>query len=313
MRTTWEGESSVGKKIEELDVEIDELSLSLVGWQVENVRARLVTESFDDTHFQEIVVSGTARFLREDWTDRFTSGEDDDYPPTLLLGLSPVDRPELVSYTHAVLETIKKAGKRPVRFSESSSTWECSRRVGPEEIRLQVTSFDLSETDIGLVWPGSRTKPLPVELVDETVHEAVRLKPTVCDATLVGKRRDGSLQIRLGGFAEFGSAGELLADCIAMEPWRGDGLRTDDLRDDDIEAECPFEVPMPGICVEVLDGTDFLLDKREVSLYGRVRVEEGVALPSRQPRWVAQCSLDLDDLSGEPSRIVARVMDAEDL
>ncbi|MFY0514836.1 hypothetical protein ACOMD4_31275 [Streptomyces anulatus] len=299
----------MGKKIEELEVKTDELALSLVGWQVENVRARLVTDSFDDTHFQEIVVSGTARFLKEDWSDRFTRGEDDDYPPTLLLGLGPVDRPELVSYTHALLETVRKAGKRPVRFSESSRTWECSKPVKPEQIALHMTSFDLEETGLGLVWPSSKTKPLPVELVDETVHEAVRLKPTTCDATIVGKKRDATLQVRLGGFAEFGSARELLADFIAMESWRGDEPGDDY----DVEDECPFEVSMPGIAVEVLDDTDFLLDKCEVSLYGRVPVGEGAALPSRQPRWIAQCSFDLDDLSGVPTRVVVRVLDAEDL
>ncbi|MFI9583461.1 hypothetical protein ACIHCQ_16765 [Streptomyces sp. NPDC052236] len=299
----------MGKKTEELEVEVDELALSLVGWQVENVRARLVTDSFDDTHFQEIVVSGTARFLREDWSDRFQRGEDDDYPPTLLLGLSPADRPELVSYTHALLERIKKVGKRPVRFSKSSSTWECSKRVKPDKIKLQVTSFDLGETDLDLIWPSSKTKPVPVELIDETVHEAVRLKPTACDATIVGKGHEGSLQVRLGGFAEFGSARELLADFIAMESWRGDDIEGEY----DIQAECPFEVSMPGLAVEVLDGTDFLLDKREVSLYGRVPVGEGAALPSRQPRWIAQCSFDLDDLSGDPTRVVVRMLDADDL
>ncbi|MFD6477356.1 hypothetical protein ACFWEH_28085 [Streptomyces anulatus] len=299
----------MGKKIEELEVKVDELALSLVGWQVENVRAWLVTDSFDDTHFQEIVVSGTARFLKEDWSDRFTRGEDDDYPPTLLLGLSPVDRPELVSYTHTLLETVKKAGKRPVRFSESSRIWECSKPVKPEQIALHMTSFDLEETGLGLVWPSSKTKSLPVELVDETVHEAVRLKPTTCDATVVGKKRDATLQVRLGGFAEFGSARELLADYIAMESWRGDEPGDDY----DVEDECPFEVSMPGIAVEVLDDTDFLLDKCEVSLYGRVPVGEGAALPSRQPRWIAQCSFDLDDLSGVPARVVVRVLDAEDL
>ncbi|WP_406008385.1 hypothetical protein OG440_21335 [Streptomyces sp. NBC_00637] len=299
----------MGKKVEELEVEVDELALSLVGWQVENVRARLVTDSFGGEHFQEIVVSGTARFLREDWSDRFTRDEDDDFPPTLLLGLSPVDRPELISYTHALLETIKKAGKRPVRFSKSSSTWSCSKPVKPESIRLQMSAFDLEETDLDLTWPSSKTKPLPVELIDETVHEAVRLKPTTCDAAIVGKKHDASLQIRLGGFAEFGSAKELLADFVAMESWRDD----DPDVEYDVEAECPFEVSMPGITVEVLDGTDFLLDKREVSLYGRVPVGEGATLPSRHPRWIAQCSFDLDELSGEPTRVVVRVLDAEDL
>ncbi|WP_426569999.1 hypothetical protein [Streptomyces canus] len=299
----------MGKKIEEIDVEVDELALSLVGWQVENVRARLVTDSFDDTHFQEIVVSGTARFLQEDWVDRFSRDKDDDYPPTLLLGLSPVDQPESVSYTHALLETIKKAGKRPVRFSKSSSTWECSKPVKPEKIRLQVTSFDLDETNLDLMWPSSKTKPLPVELIDETVHEAVRLKPTNCDATIFGKGHDASLQVRISGFAEFGSAKELLTDLVAIESWRGDAPEDDH----DVEGECPFEALLPGITVEVLDATDFLLDKRETALYGRIPVGKGAALPSRQPRWIAQFPFDLDDLSGKPARVVVRVLDAEDL
>lgn len=299
----------MGKKIEELNVEVDELALSLVGWQVENVRARLVTDSFDDTHFQEIVVSGTARFLREDWSDRFSRDEDDSYPPTLLLGLSPVDRPELAVYTYALLETIRKAGKRPVRFSRSSSSWECSKPVKPEKIKLQVTSFDVSETDLDLAWPSAKTRPLPVELIDETAHEGVRLKLTACDATIVGKKRDASLQMRLGGFFEFGSAKELLADLFAVESWRGDAPEDEH----EIKAECPFEVPLPGLAVEVLDESDFLLDKREVSLYGRIPVGEGAALPTRQPRWIAQFPFDLDELSGEPTRVVVRVLDAEDL
>ncbi|MEU1892867.1 hypothetical protein [Streptomyces pristinaespiralis] len=293
----------MGKKVEELAVEVDELALSLVGWQVQDVRARLVTDSFSDTHFQEIVVSGTARFLREDWSDRFTSGDDDSYPPTLLIGLSPADRPQLVSYTHALLETIKKAGKRPVRFSETSSTWECAKPVEAEKIRLQMTSFDLSETDLDLHWPSSKTKQLPVEVIDETVHEAVRLRPSVCDATIVGKKSDKALQIRLGGFAEFGSAQELLADLAEMESWR----------DGDLDDECPFDVPVPGLSVEVLDATDFLLDKWEVDLYGKVPVDEDGRLPSRQPRWIAQRAFDLDELAGEPVRVVVRLVDAEDL
>lgn len=299
----------MGKKIEEIDVEVDELALSLVGWQVENVRARLVTDSFDDTHFQEIVVSGTARFLREDWADRFSRDRDDDFPPTLLLGLSPVDRPEAVSYTHALLETIKKAGKRPVRFSKSSRTWECSKPVKSGNIRLQVTSFDLEEANLDLTWPSSKTRQLPVELIDETVHEAVRLKPTTCDATIFGKKDDASLQVRLSGFAEFGSAKDLLTDLVAIESWRGDAPEDDD----DVESECPFEALLPGITIEVLDSTDFLLDKRETSLYGRIPVGKGAKLPSRQPRWVAQFPFDVSDLSGEPARVVVRVLDAEDM
>ncbi|MGW0186290.1 hypothetical protein ACWDV7_11115 [Streptomyces sp. NPDC003362] len=292
----------MGKKIEELQVEVDELALSLVGWQVDDVRARLVTQSFDDTHFQEIAVSGTARFLAEDWTDRFSRGEADDYPPTLLLGVSPVDRPEAVSYTHALLETIRKAGKRPVRFSHSSDTWECSKPVRPEQIRFQVTSFDLADTNLDLGWPTGKTKPLPVEVIDETAHDAVRLKPAVCDAAVVGKKRDASVQVRLGGFAEFGSAQDLWSVLAATEPWR-----------DEDDREEAFETPLPGVVVEVLDDTGFLLDKRDSYLGGFVPVAEGGRLPARQPRWVAQYSFGVHDLAGDPARVVVRLLDAEDL
>ena len=49
------------KKIDALDVEVDELSmLSLIGWQVDELQARLVTQSFGKAdHYQEIAVSGT--------------------------------------------------------------------------------------------------------------------------------------------------------------------------------------------------------------------------------------------------------------
>ncbi|MFG2356342.1 hypothetical protein [Streptomyces sp. NPDC048521] len=293
----------MGRKIEDLQVEVDELGLSLVGWQVDDVRARLMTDSFDDVHFQEIVVSGTARFLPEDWTERFTGDDPENYPPTLLIGVSHAGAPDAVTYGYALLETIRKAGKRPVRFSKSSRTWECATPVRPDEITLRMTSFDLEETNIDFVFPSVTPQPLPLDVIDETAHEAVRLKPTAGDAVLVGKDTDRCLQVRLGGFAEFQSADRLLADLVAVEEWRSQ----------DLAEECPFETPVPGLAVEVVDSTGFLLDKRETSLYGRIPVGEGGRVPSRRPRWIAQYSFDLDDLPGEPDRVVVRLLDAEDL
>jgi hypothetical protein len=45
-----EGEWMGSKKAEVIDIVVDDLALSLVGWQVEDAQARLVTASHDSSH-----------------------------------------------------------------------------------------------------------------------------------------------------------------------------------------------------------------------------------------------------------------------
>ena len=82
------------KKAEVIDIVVDELALSLVGWQVEDAQARLVTESHDRTdHEQQVAFSATFRFLSEDWTDRFKDSDGDDYAAEVFLTLNRRDTP----------------------------------------------------------------------------------------------------------------------------------------------------------------------------------------------------------------------------
>ncbi|MEU5400271.1 hypothetical protein ABZ348_13380 [Streptomyces sp. NPDC005963] len=292
------------KTVQTLGIEIDDLSLSLVGWQIDEVEARLVTKSYGKKdHYQEIAVSGTVRFLPEDWTDRFSGS---DYAPPLLMALSRrEDSPAAPRYERVVLESVKKVSKRPQRISLKSTSWECKKPLAPEDIALRLTAFDLEEIDSGLNLPPTNVTALPIDVLDETTHESVRLRLNTSSAHILRDAYDKVLRVHLEGSAEFGTARELLADHLAAEDWRDE--------DATLEDECPFEVALPGLVVEVLDEAGFLLQKSEVSFYGHIAVTDGAKLPGRQPRWIADVGDDLDEYAGQPARVVVRLVDAEDL
>ncbi|WP_406387262.1 hypothetical protein [Streptomyces sp. NBC_00887] len=282
---------------------VDELSLSLLGWQIDGIEARLVTTTFGKKeHFQEIAVSGTARFLGEDWSDRFGAG---DYAPTLLLALSRTGSPAAPSYQRVVVETVKKVSKRPQRFSEKSDSWECKKPLLPNEITLRVTALDVEEIDSGFVLPPKKSSALPVEVIDETTHKSVRLRVASSDAHILRTEYDSGLRVHMAGSAEFSTANALLADHLTSDDWYD--------QDATLEDTCPFEVALPGLVVEVLDEGGFLLQKKEINLFGHVPVGESGKLPGRQPRWIADAGDDLDEYAGQPARVIVRIMDAEDL
>ncbi|MEU0988398.1 hypothetical protein [Streptomyces sp. NPDC005953] len=292
------------KSVQALSIEVDDLSLSLVGWQIDEVEARLVTKSYGKKdHFQEIAVSGTVRFLPEDWTDRFGGG---DYAPPLLIALSRrEDSSAAPRYERVVLETVKKVSKRPQRISLTSQSWECKKPLEADDIVLRLTAFDVEEIDSGLSLPPTNITALPIEVLDETTYESVRLRLNTSSAHILRDSYDKVLRVHLEGSAEFGTAQQLLADYLTAEDWRDQDATLDD--------ECPFEVALPGLVVEVLDEAGFLLQKREVSLYGHIAVQDGGKLPGRQPRWIADVGDDLDEYAGQPVRVVVRLVDAEDL
>ncbi|MFE5806215.1 hypothetical protein [Streptomyces sp. NPDC056491] len=291
------------KTVQPIDVEVDELSLSLLGWQIDEIEARLVTTTYGkNDHFQEVAVSGTARFLGEDWTDRFSGG---DHAPVLLLSLGRAGAPTAPGYDRVVIETVKKVSKRPQRFSEKSTSWECKKPLAPEEITLRITALDMEEIDSGLALPSSKYSAVPLEVIDESTHTAVRLAVTTSSAHILRDEYDSRLRVHLAGSAEFGTADQLLAAHLAAEDWRDE--------DATLEDECPFSVPLPGLVVEILEEGGFLLTKREISLYGSIPVDESGKLPSRRPRWVADAGDDLGEYAGTPARVIVRIVDAEDL
>ncbi|OWY83840.1 hypothetical protein [Rhodococcus sp. BUPNP1] len=290
------------KSAEPLDVEVDELALSLVGWQVDEVQARLVTKTYGKNDYrQEVVVSGTVRFLPEDRSDKFTSS---DYAPPPLLVFSRKGSNTPPTYERALFETEKKARKRPLRFSETSRRWECSEPLSPADLHLRLTAFDISEVDSNFELPTREGAEVEVNVIDDTTRAGVRARVSNVSAQIVPESYSKTLRVHMEGVFEFGTAQQLLDDYVADDDWR-DETPT-------LEGECPFEVGVPEIEVEVLDGEGFLIATSGFQTYAHIRVQKGGKLPGRPPRWVAQDNLDVEDMSGKPTRVVVRIVDADE-
>ncbi|WP_327732567.1 hypothetical protein OG749_45180 [Streptomyces nojiriensis] len=298
------GDDADDKTVQRLDPEVDELALSRLGWQIDEIEARLLTTTYTEwEHHQEIELSGTARFLGEDWSDRFGGG---DHAPALLLAVGRTGSPVPPQYKRLVMETAAKVSERPRDLFEKSSSWECESPLTPEEITLRITALDVEEieSDFDLAPVGHSV--LPVEVVDESTRTgAVRLTVTTSSAHVLHDPYDSRLRVHLAGSAVFGAPEQLLAAHLAVHDWRD--------QDSTLQEQCPFEVSLPGLVVEILGEGGSLLREAEVSLYGGIPVGEAGKLPARRPRWIADVEDDLRDFARPPARVMVRIVDADDL
>ncbi|GJO33940.1 hypothetical protein NJB1507_46210 [Mycobacterium marinum] len=298
------------KKAEVVDIGVDELALSLVGWQVEDAQARLVTESHDRTdHEQQVAFSATFRFLPEDWSDRFKDSDGDDYAPEVFLTLNRRDTPApLSNYEWVVLEKIKKAKKGLIRVSTKSDTWTCRTPLTAKDIDLRLTAYDLSDvsdlyinSDLSL--PSPTTASLEIVVEDEASVEAPHAKVIVAHAYVAKGDYRSTLTVHAEGTFEFGGAEDLLKAYLGQHDWEDRGSTVKDCT--------PFDVDVSKIRFEILDDTGFLLEDRTCNFYGHIAVDDQGIVPRRQPRWIGRDVIDLDDLPGDPHRVVVRVTDAD--
>lgn len=299
------------KKAEAVDINVDELALSLVGWQVEDAQARLVTEPHSRTGYvQQIAFSATFRFLPEDWTDRFKRSEGDRYASEVFLMLNRRDTPAPSgNYRWVVLEKINKAKKGLIRVSSQSDAWWCAAPLAATDVDLRLTAYDLDDVsgvyiNSKLSLPSSTTTAIEIVVVDETSVEAPRPKVAAAHAYVSRFQDKTTLTIHTEGIFEFGSAQDLLKAHLERSEWADPSSTVEDC--------APFEVDVPEIKFEILDATGFLLDDRTCRLYGHIPVDGEGNIPRRQPRWIYRDVVDTSNLPGEPQRVVVRVSDGEE-
>ncbi|WP_405532469.1 hypothetical protein OG592_33940 [Streptomyces avidinii] len=292
------------KTVRWLDLEVDEPSLSRLGWRADEIEAHLVTTTYGEwEHHQEIELCGTVRFLGEEWSDRFGGG---DCAPALLLAVGRTGSPIPPQYKRLVMETVTKVSERPQQLYEKSTSWECETPLTPEEITLRITALDVEEIESDFALAPEKASVLPVEVIDESRRTgAVRLTVTTSTAHVLHDPYDSRLRVHLAGSAVFGAPEQLLAAHLAAHDWRD--------QDSTLEDECPFDVSLPGLVVEIREEGGSLLRATEVSLYGSIPVGEAGGLPARRPRWMADVGEDLHDSARPPARVIVRIVDADDL
>lgn len=287
------------KTVEKLDVEVDELGLSLLGWDVEG-RGRLLTRKSDDNyHAQRVAISVTAKFFPEDWDDRFTrfgdEGDDAEVPQLLLtLNRSASDLipgcVELLGY----LTNVKEVGESALRLSEKSGTWLTEDPIHADEIELRISAFDLSITRLPawLLLPPMQPKALPIEIIDETRVLSITTHVTSAKADLGLRVTSGivhkpSIRVRLEG------AFEVLSEQLAESPRTRSG-----------------GVAVPSMKLEVLDDEGFLLDTEKLDFYCVIPIVAATGAPRRQPRWVVHWEKEFEDYVGEPTHLSIRIQDS---
>lgn len=290
--------------VQRLDLEVDEPSLSLLGWRIDEIEARLITTTYGQwEHHQEIALCATARFLGEDWSDRFGGG---DYAPALLLEIGHAGSPTPPQYKRLLMETVTKVSERPQRISETSSSWERESPLTPEEITLRITALDVEEIESDFDLAPVEHSVLPIEVIDESTQtSAVRLTITTSSAHLLHDPYDSRLRVHLAGSVECGAPEQLLAVHLAAHDWRD--------QNSTLEDECPFAVRLPGLVVEALGEEGTVHHQTEISLYGSIPVGEAGELPARRPRWIADAGYEVPYTARKPARVIVRIVDDDDL
>ncbi|MFI6518098.1 hypothetical protein ACIBF1_21255 [Spirillospora sp. NPDC050679] len=303
-----------GKRFEEVEVEIDERDLAMLGWRAEEVRGRLVVDSRGGGFEHELAVSGTLRFRLDDWHDRFSAFDDMAKPPPLVLRISRAAPDSPIDYALVALDKrIDQAKTGSTRFSMRSHSWSGKKADSGERLKVGLSAYDFGyglASKPAVPHPEDGMSPLAVEFADETTREALRMRGAFSKAWVDGS----TICVVAEGTCWFAGAEELLTTMLAdrsVERPKGRWWRKYTASD-----EGAFQVRLPAVEIGYLDASGFILDRYEVEFRtpedfypASIPVGEGAAVPRREPQWILQCFKGTENLPGTPARVVVRFVD----
>jgi hypothetical protein len=275
------------KRTNDVEVEINELALSLLGWEAQDFRARVTSDEHDDDEsFHKIAVSGVFRFDENDWTDCFSYSREYLSYPVMLLSYPPLGKHPSVTAFHCPPK------KGIARVSESEMFFPSLRRIDHSKLHIEITAYDSAEAESYIQNIPIFAKEIPIEIEDETTRSSVSLSFDQLTAFTYGDDdRDyhlGSGRVRASGRVQIGSPEELLAEC------RG---------------RAPFSRPTPNLTFDILDESGFLLEQGVGEVDISIPVNGAGQTPSRKPSWLVDYRFSHEDFSAPPSRVIVRVID----
>jgi hypothetical protein len=285
-----------------IHVELDEVSLSLVGWEVVNLQARLLIEEFDKrSYYNRVAASGEVRHHPDDWQVRFnrTNLSTSNYLPPIIWQLRSKTHGPLMNYQQMVLALKAKEVPAPKLISAKMDLWRTTFRHVPEDLYIWIGAADWEEIDDWHSKPSATWSEIPVELANYTTVAAIRSETR----ELVARVRDREkLEVTVSLLHPLGTPTELLSAAIHSDEFFGDP-------DAPIDEQDEFVVQAPDLSINIFDDAGFLLDSRELSNYRWVTVEQGGRRPNRPPSFVAVTTTRLSDLVGTPARVLVRLTD----
>lgn len=283
------------KRIDPIAVEIDEVGLSVLGWEINDFQARLLTNDYGDGAFHEVAASMELRFHPDDWEVRHSGSSD--YVPHLIWQIRSRRLGALSPYSWASTIYKPRELRAPKLASETSRTWQEQRPHDPTDLYVWVGAYDWTDCD-SRAEPSAEWRDVEHEFVD---HRTV--KGVGSDVTEISTRvEDERLAVILRMIHPIGSMEDLLAAGHDYKEWAVNLDRRP-------EEQHEFEVPGPDVVIHLFDETGFLLAGRENGSIGSVTVGKGGQRPTRPPSSVTVNNFDLDDLAGKVARIVVRLQD----
>ncbi|GAA1129514.1 hypothetical protein [Nocardioides aquiterrae] len=283
------------KKVDPIKVEVDEVGLSVLGWEINNFQARLLTNDYGDVAFHEVATSMELRFHPDDWEVRHSGRSD--YVPDLIWQIRSRSLGALSPYSWASTIYKPKELRAPKLASETSRTWEERRPHDPNDLYVWVGAYDWTECD-SRAEPSARWQDVEHEFVDHRTLKGVGSEVTEISTRIEDER----LTVTLRMIHPIGSIEDLMTAGHDYEEWAVDLDRGPEEQDE-------FEVPGPDVIIQLFDETGFLLDSRENERIGHISVGKGGQRPTRPPSSVTVTNFDLDDLAGKVARIVVRLQD----
>lgn len=131
------------KQITPLNFEIDEIGLSVLGWEISNFQARLMMKDYGrGGAFYQVAASAEVRFHADDWQVRYdsTNLSESDYLSPIVWQLPSHSRGALMSYQQMILPlktqsateaSVSKRSRRSVPRASAANSLVQSRVCDP--------------------------------------------------------------------------------------------------------------------------------------------------------------------------------------
>jgi hypothetical protein len=293
----------MSEQVSEINVEVNELALSLLGWEVQDFRARATSTQYKTggSCYHKLAISGVFRYNEADWTDCFSYSRDHPRHPVMLLSAPALsDKPSIT----ALWTALSKKGT--ARVSDNDWFIPSYRPIDHSDLRVEITAYDSVEAHNRIAYIPLGVKEIPIEVEDETTFSSTRLTFDQMTAFTYGDDDDGDHAgkglIRASGRVTFGSPEELLEDWVST--WRYE-IR----KPPTVQNKAPFARPVPNLAFDILDETGFLLEQGRGEIGISIPVNETGQTPSRNPTWLVDYGFQLRDFTAPPSRIIVRIED----
>lgn len=271
----------------DIPVNVDEDALSRRGWRAVDARARLVTDNWS-----KLSVSVALEFSDELWNSRFVDPRLTMSPVVVEVSSSTLGDTVYASMANRWDETSLVAGD--IRDSVSGTLAYNDSPIRASDVCLKLTSFDAADVSFGIRPLLAARRNLDVEFRDSAADlDAMELEIDV-DAYIGAEvDSDEEVTVCVRGKAIMASYANLVEVTARRVEGHDDG---------------EFEIKLPDIEIDIMDSTDFLLKRESCVHYMEVSGLQEADVPARAAEWVDFVRVSAEDLAGEPSKVIVRLV-----